>query len=130
MAGLILGRVYGGWVKATATVLLWLVVFFALVSMVLYFAEFWSKLDTSIKHRERRRLKILERRRQRFAERRELRRLRKLERRRRGLLEEIERKSRSQPPDHAPVVSGTGSMTSEAEAGSLAPGPRPLTHDP
>jgi CDP-diacylglycerol--glycerol-3-phosphate 3-phosphatidyltransferase len=78
--GLILGRQYGGWVKHTATVLLWAVVFFALVSMVQYLREFWSKLDSSIKHRERRRLRILERRRQWAAERRELRRLRKLER--------------------------------------------------
>jgi CDP-diacylglycerol--glycerol-3-phosphate 3-phosphatidyltransferase len=80
VVGLILGYKYGGWVKHTATVLLWAVVVFALVSMVQYFREFWSKLDSSIKHRERRRLKILERRRQWAAERRELGRLRKLER--------------------------------------------------
>jgi len=67
-------------VQATAGALLWAVVFFALVSMVQYFREFWSKLDSSIKYREKRRLKILERRRQRAAERRELGRLRKLER--------------------------------------------------
>jgi CDP-diacylglycerol---glycerol-3-phosphate 3-phosphatidyltransferase len=80
VVGLILGSKYGGWVQGTATLLLWAVVFFALVSMVQYFREFWSKLDSSIKYRERRRLKIVERRRQRAAERRELRRLRKLER--------------------------------------------------
>jgi CDP-diacylglycerol--glycerol-3-phosphate 3-phosphatidyltransferase len=80
VVGLILGHKYGGWVKHTATVLLWAVVVFALVSMVQYFREFWSKLDSSIKHRERRRLRILERRRQWAAERRELGRLRKLER--------------------------------------------------
>jgi CDP-diacylglycerol--glycerol-3-phosphate 3-phosphatidyltransferase len=80
VVGLILGYKYGGWVKHTATVLLWVVVFFALVSMVQYLREFWSKLDSSIKHRERRRLRILERRRQWAAERRELGRLRKLER--------------------------------------------------
>ena len=67
----------------TARVLLWAVVFFALFSMVQYLREFWSKLDSSIKYRERRRLKILERRRQWAAERRELRRLRKLEKLRR-----------------------------------------------
>jgi CDP-diacylglycerol---glycerol-3-phosphate 3-phosphatidyltransferase len=78
--GLILGYEYQGWVQSTAKVLLWAVVFFALVSMVQYFREFWSKLDSSIKYREHRRLKILERRRQRAAERRELGRLRKLER--------------------------------------------------
>ena len=82
VTGLILGRAYGGWVLATARVLLWAVVFFALVSMVQYFRQFWAKLDDSIKHRERRRLRILERRRQRIAERRELRRLRRLERKR------------------------------------------------
>ncbi len=80
VVGLILGYKYGGWVQSTATVLLWAVVFFALVSMVQYFREFWSKLDSSIKYRERKRLKILERRRQWAAERRELKRLRKLER--------------------------------------------------
>jgi CDP-diacylglycerol--glycerol-3-phosphate 3-phosphatidyltransferase len=82
VTGLILGRAYGGWILATARVLLWAVVFFALVSMVQYFRQFWAKLDDSIKHRERRRLRILERRRQRMAERRELRRLRRLERKR------------------------------------------------
>jgi CDP-diacylglycerol--glycerol-3-phosphate 3-phosphatidyltransferase len=80
VVGLILGYKYGGWVQSTAKVLLWAVVFFALISMVQYFREFWSKLDSSIKYRERRRLKILERRKQRAAERRELRRLRKLAR--------------------------------------------------
>ena len=80
VVGLILGRVRGGWVLQTANVLLWAVVFFALLSMIQYFREFWSKLDNSIKNREYRRLRILERRRQRIAERRELRRLRKLER--------------------------------------------------
>jgi CDP-diacylglycerol--glycerol-3-phosphate 3-phosphatidyltransferase len=82
VVGLILGRKYGGWVQNTANVLLWAVVFFALISMVQYFREFWSKLDGNIKHRERRRLKILERRRHWAAERRELGRLRKLERQR------------------------------------------------
>jgi CDP-diacylglycerol--glycerol-3-phosphate 3-phosphatidyltransferase len=80
VVGLILGRKYGGWVQYTANVLLWAVVFFALVSMVQYFREFWSKLDINIKHREKRRLKILERRRQWMEARRELGRLRKLER--------------------------------------------------
>ncbi len=80
VVGLILGRVRGGWVLQTANALLWAVVFFALLSMVQYFREFWSRLDNSIKHREYRRLKILERRRQRIEERRELRRLRKMER--------------------------------------------------
>ncbi len=80
VVGLILGRVTGGWILRTANLLLWAVVLFALLSMVQYFREFWSKLDSSIKHREYRRLKIMERRRQRVAERRELRRLRKLAR--------------------------------------------------
>jgi CDP-diacylglycerol---glycerol-3-phosphate 3-phosphatidyltransferase len=84
VTGLIIGKVQGGWVMKTAQVLLWAVVVFALISMVQYFREFWSKLDSSIKFRERRRLRILERRRQRVAERKELRRLRKLERLRRA----------------------------------------------
>ncbi len=82
VAGLILGNELGGWVRSGARFMLWAVVIFALLSMVQYFREFWSRLDSSIKHREYRRLKILERRRQRIAERRELRRLRKLERER------------------------------------------------
>lgn len=80
VVGLILGHKYGGWVQHTATILLWAVVFFALVSMVQYIREFWSKLDSSIKYREKRRLRILERRRQWAAQRRELRHLRELER--------------------------------------------------
>jgi CDP-diacylglycerol--glycerol-3-phosphate 3-phosphatidyltransferase len=80
VVGLILGYKYGGWVRQTASALLWAVVIIALVSMVQYFREFWSKLDSNIKYREKRRLEILERRRQRKAERLELGRLRKLER--------------------------------------------------
>jgi hypothetical protein len=53
-------------------------VLLALLSMAQYFREFWSKLDSSIKNREHRRLRILERKRQIRAERRELRRLRKI----------------------------------------------------
>jgi CDP-diacylglycerol---glycerol-3-phosphate 3-phosphatidyltransferase len=79
VVGLILGQKYAGWVEATAALLLWLVVVFALISMVQYFREFWAKLDSNIKFREKRRLRILERRRQRAAQRKELRRLRKLE---------------------------------------------------
>jgi CDP-diacylglycerol--glycerol-3-phosphate 3-phosphatidyltransferase len=78
VAALILGDVYGGWIRISARLLLWAVVILALASMVWYFRDFWSKLDSSIKHREHRRLRILERRRQRMAERRELRRLRRL----------------------------------------------------
>jgi CDP-diacylglycerol---glycerol-3-phosphate 3-phosphatidyltransferase len=80
VVGLILGQKYAGWVETTATLLLWAVVFFALISMVQYFREFWAKLDSNIKFREKRRLRIMERRRQRAAQRKELRRLRKLER--------------------------------------------------
>ncbi len=79
VTGLILGQAYGGWIHETSTFLLWAVVIFALISMLQYFREFWAKLDSSIKTREHRRLKILERRRQRMEERRELRRLRRLE---------------------------------------------------
>ena len=87
VASLILGNELGGWVRQTARIMLWAVVIFALLSMVQYFHEFWSKLDSSIKHREHRRLRILERRRQRIAERRELRRLRKLEQQRQKAME-------------------------------------------
>jgi CDP-diacylglycerol--glycerol-3-phosphate 3-phosphatidyltransferase len=82
VTGLILGHAYPGWIMDTARLLLLAVVLTAMVSMIQYFREFWSKLDSSIKHREHRRLRILQRRRQIMAERRELRRLRKLERQR------------------------------------------------
>jgi CDP-diacylglycerol--glycerol-3-phosphate 3-phosphatidyltransferase len=80
VVGLILGQRFGGWVQQTATLLLYAVVIIALVSMVQYFRQFWAKLDNSIKYRERRRLRILERRRQRAAELRKLGRLRKPDR--------------------------------------------------
>jgi CDP-diacylglycerol---glycerol-3-phosphate 3-phosphatidyltransferase len=95
VVGLILGHAHPGWIMQTAKVLLWAVVFFALVSMAQYFAEFWSKLDSSIKNREHRRLRILERKRQILAERRELRRLRKLERLRNDKLDEETQSVRS-----------------------------------
>jgi CDP-diacylglycerol---glycerol-3-phosphate 3-phosphatidyltransferase len=87
VTGLILGHAHPGWIMQTARVLLWTVALLALVSMVQYFVEFWSKLDSSIKTREHRRLRLLERKRQIRAERRELRRLRKLERQRKAKLE-------------------------------------------
>jgi CDP-diacylglycerol---glycerol-3-phosphate 3-phosphatidyltransferase len=83
VVGLILGQKYGGWVENTAKLLLWAVVFIALISMVQYFGEFWDKLDSNIKFREKRRLRLAERRRHWAAQRKELRRLRKLERLRR-----------------------------------------------
>jgi CDP-diacylglycerol--glycerol-3-phosphate 3-phosphatidyltransferase len=84
VVGLIIGRDRRGWVLEMANLLLWAVMFFALVSMLQYFRNFWSGLDNSIKHREHRRLRLLERRRQLMAERRELRRLRRLARRAEG----------------------------------------------
>ena len=56
VVGLLLGHKYGGWVEITASLLLWAVVFFALISMLQYFREFWSKLDSNIKYREKQRL--------------------------------------------------------------------------
>jgi CDP-diacylglycerol--glycerol-3-phosphate 3-phosphatidyltransferase len=79
VTGLILGHEYGGWIHGTARILLWAVVILALMSMIQYFREFWAKLDSSVKTREHRRLRIIERRRQRMEERKELARLRRLE---------------------------------------------------
>ena len=87
VTGLILGHQLGGWIDQLGRTLLWAVVFFALVSMVQYFRDFWRKLDSSIKNRERRQLRILERRRQWAAARRELKRLRRLERQRQRAME-------------------------------------------
>jgi CDP-diacylglycerol--glycerol-3-phosphate 3-phosphatidyltransferase len=46
-------------------VLMWIVVFFAMVSAVSYFGKFWHKVDESVKLRRRRELLTLERKRQR-----------------------------------------------------------------
>lgn len=83
VVGLILGRGRGGWILQTANALLWAVVFFAVLSMVQYFNSFWSKIDNSIKYRERRKLQLTERRKMIMAELRELRRLHKVDRQRR-----------------------------------------------
>ena len=48
-------------------VLMWAVVFFALLSAVSYFRKFWRKVDGRIKKRRRNELLALERRRQRKA---------------------------------------------------------------
>jgi len=79
VVGIILGHKYGGWVQDTADILLWAVVILALVSMVQYFREFWSKLDNSIKFREERRQKAIEQSERLAAERRELHQLREKE---------------------------------------------------
>ncbi len=46
-------------------VLMWAVIFFALISAVSYFRKFWRKVDQRVKTRRRRELLVLERRRQR-----------------------------------------------------------------
>jgi CDP-diacylglycerol---glycerol-3-phosphate 3-phosphatidyltransferase len=83
VVGLILGGGRAGWILQTANALLWAVVFFAVLSMVQYFKSFWSKIDSRIKHRERRKMQLSERRKIIMAELRELRRLRKVDRQRR-----------------------------------------------
>jgi CDP-diacylglycerol---glycerol-3-phosphate 3-phosphatidyltransferase len=47
-----------------ATILMWVVVFFAILSAVSYFRKFWRKIDERIKLRRRRELLALERKRQ------------------------------------------------------------------
>jgi CDP-diacylglycerol--glycerol-3-phosphate 3-phosphatidyltransferase len=51
-------------------ILMWGVVFFALLSAVSYFRKFWHKVDEGVKNRRRRELLTLERKRQRAAVRR------------------------------------------------------------
>ena len=51
--------------RSPGLVLMWVVVFFALVSAVSYFGKFWHKVDESVKLRRRRELLLLERKRQR-----------------------------------------------------------------
>ncbi len=50
--------------QVTAMVLMWIVVFFALLSAVTYFRKFWRKVDLHVKQRRRRELLALERKRQ------------------------------------------------------------------
>ncbi|MBI1747773.1 MAG: CDP-diacylglycerol--glycerol-3-phosphate 3-phosphatidyltransferase [Acidobacteria bacterium] len=59
---LILARKMPGVISILAQATLWVVVLFALASMIEYFREFWSRIDERIKHRQRRRLKFLRRR--------------------------------------------------------------------
>jgi CDP-diacylglycerol---glycerol-3-phosphate 3-phosphatidyltransferase len=49
----------------TAMVMMWGVVFFAILSAVSYFRKFWRKIDERVKKRRRRELLLLERKRQR-----------------------------------------------------------------
>jgi CDP-diacylglycerol--glycerol-3-phosphate 3-phosphatidyltransferase len=51
--------------RVPGLVLMWGVVFFALLSAISYFRKFWHKVDESVKKRRRRELLTLERRRQR-----------------------------------------------------------------
>jgi CDP-diacylglycerol--glycerol-3-phosphate 3-phosphatidyltransferase len=51
--------------RTPAILLMWGVIFFALISAVSYFAKFWHKIDEGVKNRRRRELLALERRRQR-----------------------------------------------------------------
>jgi len=50
--------------RQPATLLMWVVIFFAIVSALSYFRKFWHKVDERIKLRRRRELLTLERRRQ------------------------------------------------------------------
>jgi CDP-diacylglycerol---glycerol-3-phosphate 3-phosphatidyltransferase len=58
------------WLRTPGMVLMWGVVFFALLSAISYFGKFWHKIDERVKNRRRHELLALERRRQR-AERRQ-----------------------------------------------------------
>src|SRR4030095_5785760 len=49
--------------RTPAILLMWGVIFFAIISAVSYFAKFWHKVDESIKNRRRRELLALERKR-------------------------------------------------------------------
>jgi len=50
---------------STGMALMWLVVFFSMISAVSYFRKFWRKIDARIKERRRRELLQLESKRQR-----------------------------------------------------------------
>jgi len=53
--------------RTPGLLLMWVVIFFAIISAVSYFLKFWRKVDERIKKRRRRELLALERRRQREA---------------------------------------------------------------
>jgi CDP-diacylglycerol--glycerol-3-phosphate 3-phosphatidyltransferase len=53
--------------RTAGLALMWVVVFFAVVSAISYFAKFWHRVDEGVKNRRRRELFILERKRQRAA---------------------------------------------------------------
>jgi CDP-diacylglycerol---glycerol-3-phosphate 3-phosphatidyltransferase len=53
--------------RVPAMLLMWAVIFFAILSAISYFRKFWHKVDERIKNRRRRELLALERRRQREA---------------------------------------------------------------
>lgn len=52
-----------GWIRNLGTMALWAVVAFSIVSMCEYFWKFWNQIDERIKYRERRRIDLLHRRR-------------------------------------------------------------------
>jgi CDP-diacylglycerol---glycerol-3-phosphate 3-phosphatidyltransferase len=62
VSSLMLGMRYQ-WLARPARWLMWVVVFFSVVSAALYFRKFWRKVDDRIKLRRRRELLVLERRR-------------------------------------------------------------------
>jgi CDP-diacylglycerol--glycerol-3-phosphate 3-phosphatidyltransferase len=66
IAAMLLAMRYAS-LRTPAMVLMWVVVFFALLSAMSYFRKFWRKVDKRIKGRRRRELLTLERRRQRAA---------------------------------------------------------------
>lgn len=53
-----------GALRTPAMILMWVVVFFAMISAVSYFRKFWRKVDKRVKGRRRRELLALERKRQ------------------------------------------------------------------
>ena len=55
------------WLRLPATGLMWIVVFFAVISAVSYFRKFWRKIDMRVKNSRRRELIAMERRRRRAA---------------------------------------------------------------
>jgi CDP-diacylglycerol--glycerol-3-phosphate 3-phosphatidyltransferase len=56
---LILGHRFQGWLIPLSRFALAAVVLLAIISMIQYFQQFWGQIDESIKHRERRRIRLL-----------------------------------------------------------------------
>jgi CDP-diacylglycerol--glycerol-3-phosphate 3-phosphatidyltransferase len=65
--GLVIASIRWTWLGELATIAMWVVVLFGIVSAADYFRKFWRRVDDQVKRRRRRELLILERQKKRSA---------------------------------------------------------------